>query len=115
MCSCWWQWKSVRPGLSATKSTSASWYPPNITTSFKIPAVGFPARLVSSKLWRCRWIGWIPSLALRIRMRLRLPLLHVKRSRDHLVAHGEGRAVDSPPIEAFLGGVVLREDHLDRL
>ena len=22
------QWKSVRPGLSATKSTSASWYPP---------------------------------------------------------------------------------------
>src|SRR5438270_7160185 len=28
MCSCWWQWKSVRPGLSATKSTSASWYPP---------------------------------------------------------------------------------------
>ncbi len=67
MCSCWWQWKSVSPGLSAIKSTSASWYPPNITTSFKIPAVGFPARLVSSKLWRWRWIGWISSLALRIR------------------------------------------------
>src|SRR5437762_12525315 len=28
MCSCWWQWKSVSPGLSAIKSTSASWYPP---------------------------------------------------------------------------------------
>jgi hypothetical protein len=24
MCSCWWQWKSVRPGLSATKSNSTS-------------------------------------------------------------------------------------------
>jgi hypothetical protein len=34
---------------------------------FKIPAVGFPARLVSSKLWR--WIEWISSLALRQRMR----------------------------------------------
>jgi len=24
MCNCWWQWNSVRPGLSATKSTSIS-------------------------------------------------------------------------------------------
>jgi hypothetical protein len=24
MCSCWWQWKSVRPGLFATKSNSTS-------------------------------------------------------------------------------------------
>src|SRR5436309_14494736 len=27
MCSCWWQWKSVSPGLSAIKSTSTSCYP----------------------------------------------------------------------------------------
>ena len=44
-------------GLSATKSTANSWYPPNITTSFITPEVGLPPMLVSSKLWRCRCKG----------------------------------------------------------
>src|SRR5205823_654820 len=52
MCTCWWQWNSVEPGLSATKSISSSWKPPNITTSFITPAVAFPPTRVNSKLWR---------------------------------------------------------------
>jgi len=34
MCDCMWQWKSVNPGLSATKSTAAVLLLPPLITSF---------------------------------------------------------------------------------
>lgn len=49
ICICWWQWNSVAPGLSASKSTSTICRCGTTTTSFFTPAVAFPATRFNSK------------------------------------------------------------------
>jgi hypothetical protein len=43
-----------------------------------------------------------------------LALLHVERSGHNLPRHRVSDSVDSPTIEAFLGGAVFSESHLER-
>ncbi len=61
---------------------------------FEIPEVAFPETLVSSKLWRWRWIGWMSSLALQHVYPIAFALLEVKGSRSHFASHRISHAID---------------------
>src|SRR5207244_13168099 len=65
-------------------------------------------------LWQWRWIGGYRHCIAHTNA-IALAFLQVKGSWGNLTSRGEGHAIHRPSVAAFLGGVVLREDHLDGL